>query len=242
MMEILWIEETDSTNNWIKSNPDAVHPMTLVAAYDQTAGRGQRGNSWESEPGKNLTFSFYFTPGNVSPADQFIISEAVSLAMARSLSHFDIRAEVKWPNDIYVGDRKICGILIENSISSERISRCIVGIGLNVNQERFVSDAPNPVSMTMVTGEKNDLEEVLRCVGRHIKAYLMCLSDRRDLHREYRGNLWRRTGWHAFRDTATGEYFPASIEDVEPRGHLILRHLDSEDLRRYAFKEVEFIL
>ena len=240
-METLWLEETDSTNNYLKDNWGSVKPMTLVVAVNQTAGRGQRGNSWESEPGKNLTFSFYFSPEGVRPAEQFVVSEAVSLAMVRTLEEYGISAEVKWPNDIYVGDRKICGILIENSIFGDSISRCFVGIGLNVNQEKFVSDAPNPVSMTMLTGKRYCLEEVLACFGRKMERYMACLADRLALHREYKTMLWRRAGAHPFRDNSNGEIFSAFIEDIKLSGHLVLRDNYTNGLRTYAFKEVAFI-
>ncbi|MDE5927427.1 MAG: biotin--[acetyl-CoA-carboxylase] ligase, partial [Duncaniella sp.] len=126
---------------------DAPHG-TVVMAREQTAGRGQRGNSWEAEPGCNITLSLLLRPEGLHPARQFVISQAVSLAIADLVSHFVAApVSIKWPNDIYVDDRKICGILIENTITGTSIDRTIVGIGLNVNQTEFRSDAPNPVSM-----------------------------------------------------------------------------------------------
>ncbi|MDE6431375.1 MAG: biotin--[acetyl-CoA-carboxylase] ligase, partial [Duncaniella sp.] len=120
-----------------------------VSARRQTAGRGQRGNSWESAPGKNITMSILLRPEGLHPSRQFVISRAVSLAITGVLRRYmpASAVRVKWPNDIYVDDRKICGILIENVISSASIRQSVVGIGINVNQRRFLSDAPNPVSM-----------------------------------------------------------------------------------------------
>lgn len=239
-MKTLWIPHAGSTNTWLKENAGRVDPMTLVAAIEQTAGRGQRGNSWESEPGKNLTFSFCFRPAGVAPAGQFVVSEAVALAMVDTLARYGIRAVVKWPNDIYVGDMKIAGILIENSIAGTEITRCIAGIGLNVNQKEFLSDAPNPVSMSMLTGVAYSLNEVLESVGEEMEKRLRELSSLDSLHEEYKSRLWRGMGEYPYVDTATGERFMARIEEVEKSGHLVLRLSEHGEKRRYAFKEVIF--
>ena len=242
MRETLWLDQTGSTNSWLKENAESVSPMTLVAAVSQTSGRGQRGNSWESEPGKNLTFSFYFNPEGILPSEQFVVSEAVSLAMVAVLERYGINALVKWPNDIYVGQRKIAGILIENSIMGQTISRCIAGIGLNVNQDEFHSDAPNPVSMKMLTGKNYNLEELLSAVGEEMEKKIAQLGDRDSLHNEYLGRLWRSRGEYRFRDAATGEIFIAGIENIERSGHLVLTVSSTREKRRYAFKEVAFLV
>lgn len=236
----IWLEETDSTNMYVRDRIQALEPMTLVLARTQTAGRGQRGNSWESEPGMNLTFSFHFSPERTAPAAQFAISEAVALAMAGVLCDFGIEARVKWPNDIYVGDRKISGILIENSIMGSRIDHSIVGIGLNVNQKRFVSDAPNPVSMSQLTGLEYDLDTVADSVATNMERHLRRLADADgSLHREYLSRLWRGDGRpYPFRETATGELFEGVILDVAPTGHLLLQ--TPAGPRSYAFKEITF--
>lgn len=241
-MEHLWIAQTDSTNIYLKENANSVRPMTMVMAKEQTAGRGQRGNSWESQQGKNLTFSFYFQPEGVRPAEQFVISEAVALAMVSALEHYGIEAEVKWPNDIYVGNRKITGILIENSVLGAEISRCIVGIGLNVNQKEFLSDAPNPVSMTMLTGEEYCLEQIAGKIGEEMERFLGLIPEKDYLHRLYMQKLWRVKGRHPFREVVTGTEFIGEIEDVESSGHLIIRKNDTGERIRYAFKEVAFVL
>ncbi|WP_301748249.1 biotin--[acetyl-CoA-carboxylase] ligase [uncultured Duncaniella sp.] len=148
-MEIIKIESTDSTSSHLAGIAEGCAHGTAVMARVQTAGRGQRGNSWEAEPGMNITLSLLLRPEGLEPARQFIISQAVSLAIVEMLDNF-IGADavsIKWPNDIYVNDSKIAGILIENVISGSAISRSIVGVGLNVNQTEFLSDAPNPVSL-----------------------------------------------------------------------------------------------
>ena len=120
-MKIKWIDKVDSTNTYLKEHPSEVPAGTMLAARTQKAGRGQRGNSWESEPGKNLTFSFRAENLPLRPSEQFAVSEATALAIVALLRDYDIEAKVKWPNDIYVGNRKICGILIENSIMGDMI-------------------------------------------------------------------------------------------------------------------------
>lgn len=244
---MIWLQSVDSTNNHIKAYREDIPPFALVLAKSQTAGRGQRGNSWESAPGENLTFSFHFTPKDIAPVEQFVISEAAALAIQGVLADFGICAKVKWPNDIYVDDRKICGILIENSILGSSISDCIVGVGLNVNQESFLSDAPNPVSMWQLTGRKHDLKDVAGVIEKNVEKYfalLECREGRDSLERQYHEALWRRDGRkHWFRDTANGEEFAAMIMRVEPTGHLVLRTGDDgHETRRYAFKEVSFVI
>lgn len=239
-MKTLRLERAESTNCYVKEHAGSLDPMTLVYAVDQTAGRGQRGNSWEAEPAMNLTLSFYFRPEGVKPAEQFAVSEAVALAVASLLDGYGIDAKVKWPNDIYVADRKICGILIENSIMGTEIARCVVGIGLNVNQEVFLSDAPNPVSMKMITRQNYDLVEVMEALGETLESYLGRLDDREGLKREYMARLWRNDGRdYPFAATVSSERFMARIEDVAPTGHL---HLLRDGIRHtYAFKEIAFL-
>ena len=113
----------------------------MVTAYRQTAGQGQRGNSWEAEPGKNLTFSILYRPAGLPPMAQFAMSEAVALAVVDFLGVHGLEAKVKWPNDIYVGDRKICGILIRHSITATCVDYSVIGVGINANQTEFLSDA-----------------------------------------------------------------------------------------------------
>lgn len=240
-MNQIWIASTESTNSYLQEAGDSVKPHTMVISSNQTHGRGQRGNSWESEPGKNLTFSFYIKPEGILPAEQFIISEAVALAIMAALREFGIVAKVKWPNDIYVDDKKICGILIENSILGPSIYKSIIGIGINVNQTLFRSDAPNPVSMAILLGKDYDLREVAQIIGRYLDSYIKLLDKPDALHFEYKKNLWRGDGnKYPFIETSSGNRFFAKIADVERTGHLYLQSDDK--FSRYAFKEIIFVL
>lgn len=227
------IEETDSTNRWLREHDEA----DVVVADFQTAGRGCGTNSWESERGQNLTFSLRLQPASLPANRQFYISEAVSVALCQAVERYvEGRAAVKWPNDIYYGDRKLCGILIENRLQGSLIKDSIVGIGLNVNQQHFVSDAPNPVSLWQVLGCTVDRDELLFAFLDELEL----LWDGQEATTEaYRERLYRRTGTYWFRD-ADG-LFRASIARVLADGRLVL-HDEAGRERTYAFKEVQFII
>lgn len=245
-MRIKEIAEIGSTNTWIAENTSEADAPLLVYALRQTAGRGQRGNSWESEPGKNLTASALFVPGNIHPASQFSISEAVALAVADLLDEYGVEAAVKWPNDIYVGDRKICGILIEHSIVGQHLSRTVAGIGININQREFLSDAPNPVSLWQLTGKEYDIPAVASrlasCLEKRVgEACRADGSGRESLHSAFMSRLWRGRGFHLFLDKKNGELISARIAGVASDGMLTLATHRGE-MRVYAFKEVEFLL
>ena len=224
--------------------------LAIVAEY-QTAGKGCGSNTWESERGKNLTFSVLLHPTEIRANWQFRISEAVSVALCETLERYfrtlspsdsyrelgEQEVAIKWPNDIYVGDRKICGILIENRLKGSTITDSIVGIGLNVNQSEFRSDAPNPVSIFQLTGEETDREALLQAFLKELsKAMEM---DPETLAQSYRSRLYRREGMHRFSDSQ-GE-FEAKVLNVLDDGRLVL--LDTEGkARMYAFKEVQFCI
>lgn len=156
--DIIWLESVDSTNEECRRRISDIDNLSVVAALSQTSGRGQRGNVWLSEAGQNLTFSIVLKfpakglNAEMEPIlayDQFVLSEITSLAIVDLLADFGIEAKIKWPNDIYVGDRKICGMLIENSLRGEWLQHSIIGIGLNVNQRNFDVTLPNPTSMVL---------------------------------------------------------------------------------------------
>lgn len=278
-MRILIFGELTSTNSYLKSkfaelsdssdysdsrdNSDCSEPFLMVAARSQTAGRGQRGNSWESAPGENLTVSVAFVPDGVAPRDQFRISEAVALAVCDFLANVGVEAKVKWPNDIYVGDRKICGILIENSLESGRISRSIAGVGININQTCFSPSIPNPTSVQLLTGLSHDIPSLLPILADCLESRLLTLSDGSDksglslLHSEFKSRCWRFDGeFHPFRrrqdnvspvaihaadEIAAGETFRARIADILPSGPIILE-LEDGRKEEFAFKQIEFLL
>ena len=242
----------DSTNNFIREmlaeertgnvmSAQSLPGFTLVVADNQTKGRGQQGNSWETERGKNLTFSLLCHPDFVCATRQFLLSQCMAVAVQEALSYYVDGVEIKWPNDIYVGDGKISGTLIECDLQGKSIANCIIGVGINVNQTEFRSDAPNPVSLKQLVGKDFDREEILSAIVGNFQRYYEMLHEEREeeIRRAYMERLYRRSGVYRYRDVR-GE-FEAEIADVEPTGHLRLRFSDG-NVVRYEFKEVSFII
>ena len=225
------IDETDSTNRWLREQGGEEN--VVVWADYQTAGRGCGTNHWESERGKNLTFSMLLHPNDVPAQKQFRISRAISLAICKALGQHIGDLSIKWPNDIYWRDGKIGGILIEVTLLGNKVKDCIIGIGLNINQRVFRSDAPNPVSMWQICEQETDCEQLLQEILQAFQEYMG--KSNKD---EYQSMLYRRKGFHPYADKDGA--FMAEIIDVEDDGHLLLRD-DNGQLRRYAFKEVTFV-
>jgi len=240
---VIRVAETDSTSNYLSklSIEQNLEEFTVVMANFQTAGKGQRGNSWESEAGKNLMFSIIMYPEFLEARKQFLLSQAISLAIKEELDTFSDGFSIKWPNDIYWHQKKICGMLIENDLIGSSIKKSIAGIGVNINQEQFHSPAPNPVSLWQITGESRDIEPILEnTVRRIIENYTLIKEDKTEsLTERYHNALFRREGMHAYRDNS-GD-FMASIVCVKPEGTLILKNEKGEE-KGYAFKEVQYIL
>ena len=153
--DIIWLESVDSTNLEAKRNISDIDNLSVLSALEQTAGRGQRGNKWTSNAGENLMFSIVLKSPVLMPEDHFALNEIAALSVADFLSTYGIKAQIKWPNDIYVDDKKICGILIENSFRGKYISSSIIGIGLNINQRNFDVNLPNPTSMVLCRPDLN---------------------------------------------------------------------------------------
>ena len=245
MPHYIKVSQTASTNTYLSRLAATLPGGTVIYTPSQTAGRGQKGNSWESEDGKNLTFSLLLKRPPVKARDQFYLSEASALAVVEALSaEAGDDFTVKWPNDVYWQDKKVCGMLLENSLDGSDIATCIVGIGINVNQECFLSDAPNPVSLINITGHEHDLEALLKRVCSSIEQQVNSLGDddaRQSLHRRYMEALYRNDGaMHPFED-ASGHRFMATIAGIAPDGTLTLRH-EGGTTHDYLFKEVKHII
>lgn len=247
MPAITTLDTVDSTSSYITAMmPDAPH-ATVVEAREQTAGRGQRGNSWEADPGMNVTMSVVVRPRHLDPRRQFVISQATALALCDILDPLlapaGLKTAVKWPNDIYVNDMKISGTLIECSLTRGHIDRCIIGIGVNINQQEFHSPAPNPVSLAMLTSQRHDVDHLTRRMAEAVIAAVEAIDTDDDdtaaeaVRARYRDRLWRGEGLWQWRDTATGETFTAAVADILPTGHLVM-----SDGRQFAFKEVSPIV
>lgn len=244
------LRQTDSTNNALRESLDdstmgeLPEYFTIVTSY-QLAGRGQRGNSWESEPGKNLLFSTLLHPVFLKVEEQFRLSKVVSLAIVDTLLKYASGEpfSIKWPNDIYWGEKKIGGILIENDLQGTHLAHSIVGVGLNINQAVFLSDAPNPCSLIQVIGREVNTEEFLSRLMARLRVLYEQLrkGDSQvwtSLEQRYADYLFRREGFHSFSDE-DGE-FRARILRVDPDGRLFLFREDGTE-KSYLFKEVEFL-
>jgi len=242
--QIIHLPETNSTNacliDLIKTN----HPDegTVVLAEYQTAGRGMDDNLWESEKGKNLTFSLLLYPPFTADK-QFILNKAISTGISDFLTNelSGNLVRVKWPNDIYIKDKKVCGMLIQNSITGVRFDYSVVGIGLNVNQMAFLSDAPNPVSMKMVTGIEYPLPEILdNLLASIAKRYQqVCTGFQEKIENDYQSVLYRLGEWHNF--DLQGVCHKARITGTNEYGQLLLETEDGK-LRVYDVKEVKFVI
>ena len=281
--DIIWSEELDSTNDEARRRISDLDNLSVLSVERQTAGRGQRGNSWKSAPGENLTFSIIlkFRKGDASSdesscdsavlpqlkaVDQFVLSEISSLVLLRLLENHGIRASVKWPNDIYIGSCKVCGMLIENSILGSSVSSSIIGIGLNVNQRNFDVSLPNPTSMLLEDMKKEFdlpalLDEFMNIFVNFIDRFM---DDRQDsfdeLRDEYLSHLWRLNETARFIDYTVlpsgysdkpvvtgitdiaGKEFTGIIRGLSPIGHLLVEDLDAIALREFSFKEIGYIL
>ena len=237
---IYHIDETTSTNDDAR-NPRYRHG-DIVWAERQTAGRGQRGHTWTSPEGVNLTFSLVLEPRFLPVEEQFLLSEVIALALTDTFKKCGITTRIKWTNDIYAGDRKIVGMLIEHNCSGPTLARSIVGIGINVNQTAFDPALPNPVSMAQLAGRTFDREEVLRTfLERFALRYeQLRQSDRETLQTDYRTRMYRLGERHTYRLPGRGET-EGIIEGVRPTGELLVRHADGT-LGEYLFGEIEFVL
>ena len=249
MSRIKWhrSDSIGSTNTYLRelNGGDPEYDYEVAVADFQTAGRGQKGNTWESEQGKNLLFSILAHPRNIKVQEQFYISEAIALAVSDSViaaigPEFASGVSVKWSNDIYWKDFKMAGILIENTLQGDRILDTVAGVGLDVNQEVFVSDAPNPISLKNITGREFDRDAILSDIVQRFISYMELPADKRpEMDRLYRERLYRREGYHKFCDE--NGIFEARIEGIRPDGCLTLQTSTGE-LRVYEFKQVQFIL
>ena len=245
---IVHLLEVDSTNRYVRDEADAlwqnrgISDFAVVTAGHQTAGRGQRGNTWNSNAGENLLFSILVRPGEtLEVSKQFLLSQAVALCIHDAMKCYGIDTRLKWPNDIYAGSRKLAGILLELDYSGAFVEQAIIGIGLNVNQEYFPPMDRVPVSMKMLRERDFTLNDVLATVLDFFEHYYteMRFGNRDAIAAEYKRVLLGMNERHTFIDR--DGRFDAVIQDIESDGHLILRHNDGST-SRYAFKEVEMVL
>jgi biotin-[acetyl-CoA-carboxylase] ligase BirA-like protein len=249
------LPEVRSTNTYLLdllAQGTTLPDTTVIYTLRQTAGRGQMGNSWESEPDKNILFSMLLCPTFLPIREQFLLSQICSLGIVEALDELirtqhlqdEVKLSIKWPNDIYAGDGKLCGILIENRLMGGTLQHSVLGVGINVNQEKWNGNAPNPVSLKML-GVETDPLTVLDLVTKHIVELYNALRGNKEManviRERYMQRLYRKDGYYAYYDPAKDEHFDAEIAGVDPQGPLVLR-LSSGEVRSYWFKEVKFVL
>jgi BirA family biotin operon repressor/biotin-[acetyl-CoA-carboxylase] ligase len=236
-----YIPITQSTNIFLKEKvkTETLPEFFAVRTAFQTEGKGQVGNRWESQRGKNLLFSMLLRPHHIAIPEQFILSQIVSVAIVQVMQKHKVECSIKWPNDIYVGDKKLGGILIENSLRGGRIDYTIVGIGLNVNQIDFKSNAPNPISTYNILIKKITVKTLFLEITEQIKQLYLHI-DVADIKSKYQQYLYRKSGFFTYK-YPNGELFEAEIHAIGNDGQLWLKKHNGE-LAGFYFKEVEFVL
>ena len=236
--QIITLDQIASTNNYTSEflRQNVMQEGAIVLANHQNEGKGQRGNLWHSNPNENLTFSIYIKPVFIPTSMQFVLNKWVSLSIVYCLRKEGIGASVKWPNDIYVEDKKIGGVLIENSVSSG-INHSIIGIGLNVNQKEF-NNLPKAASIISITGKAFDLESLLEkmCVSLE-QNYLRIKVNLSALDEEYLSAMYQYEKFAMYRDESGS--FSGKITGVSAIGQLEIE--TNEEVRSSYFKEVEFL-
>ena len=241
-MNIIHIETVTSTNSYLKelAHKQMLEEGTIIVAGNQTEGRGQKGNSWESEAGKNINCSIILYPSFLPIHRCFILSEVISLGVKETLDTYIEDITIKWPNDVNYKEKKIAGILIENELIGEKLSISVAGIGININQEQFLSDAHNPVSLKQITGREWDLDALLKELIQNILYRYEQLKggEIETITKMYHSALYRKTGFHRYEDEKG--IFNAQIDRVSDDGFLHFT-TDEDEERSYTFKNVRFI-
>jgi BirA family transcriptional regulator, biotin operon repressor / biotin---[acetyl-CoA-carboxylase] ligase len=212
----------------------------VVYTYHQTAGRGQYGNRWESEAGKNIAMSILLKPRFLEARQQFELNKAVSLAVHDVLFNYTEGVSVKWANDIFIGEKKICGILIQNNISGTRLEASVIGIGINVNQLNF-QDLPYASSLKLETGKTFILEHIVEAICQAVEKRFWQLKSGyfTQLGEEYLSKLYRY-GEDALYQKTDNTYFQGKIVGISETGKLCLE--TKLGLVEYRIKEIKFVL
>ncbi len=240
---IINLELIDSTNNYAikKLRENLTSDGTIIVAKEQQTGRGQAQNTWESTPNKNLTLSLILYPEFLPVKYQFLISKIITLSICEMLDDFVDSVSIKWPNDIYVKDRKIAGILIENAIMGSKLKHSIIGIGLNINQKEFKSNAPNPISLYQLTKKEFNLKQMLNLLIQYLNHWYNRLlnGELKEIDMAFFERLYRLNQLHSFRDNE-GDFI-GKILGVNQIGQLVIVK-ENGIKKTYHFKEVEFLL
>tara|TARA_R110002073_G_scaffold14998_1_gene60089 strand:- start:8763 stop:9494 length:732 start_codon:yes stop_codon:yes gene_type:complete len=243
-MKIVKLSAINSTNTFLRdlARASVVDNYTVVVTENQTKGKGQFDNEWISERGKNLTFSMLCRFEDLNILETFYLNCAVSLAIYKVLKQYiPAKLTIKWPNDILSFQKKICGILIENTVSIDKVQYAIIGIGLNVNQQNFPDNVPNASSLRLLTGNHFDKDVLLKKLIVELKIQLALVADQQFqlLKRNYEKVLYRKDEPAMFRNDQNGN-FMGKILGITKQGNLIVER-DNDTVETYDLKEIEFI-
>ena len=240
------LDSVDSTNRFAKELLSKTTPSegTVIRTDKQYAGRGQFGSEWASEDGKNITLSVILYPKFLLAVQQFYLSVAVSLSVLEIIKSLikDKKVTIKWPNDIYVDQKKIAGILIENTLNGIYLKESVIGIGININQEYFSSKLPNPTSIFLETNQKFDLDKIVLQLSSSLERHYSRLKSnkQKDLMIEYQNNLFRMGELSSFTSMENGEIVQGIIQGVEENGLLLLKINDQ--VHKFSLKQLSFLL
>ena len=242
-MRIIKVNAIDSTNSYLRKmcNEEFVTDYTIITTNKQTKGRGQMGTVWDSDKGKNLVFSVFKDLNTLTIENSFYVSIVTSLAIHKALKEINITAlKIKWPNDILSETNKICGILIENVIKNNKLSSCIIGVGLNVNQTEF-KNLPKASSLKSITGKHFNLDELLNNIINQLKHYFTRLDNDEfaELKQEYEDELFRKNKPSTFRNTE-GTMFSGFIKGISNSGKLNIL-LEDEITQEFDLKEITLL-
>lgn len=243
MLHYHHFEQIDSTNAFLqRQQSDCDIRNWVVSADEQTAGKGMGSNSWESEVGKNLTFSLAADMSFLPAERQFLLSEAVPLGIVEVLDKLlpVEKLSIKWPNDIYYGNRKLAGILINSTIKASMMDISIIGIGLNVNQIQFQNWPTHPVSLKLITGKDFELQPLLEQLAEHIiKKVEQLKSDPTIIEQSYLKRLFRYRTWADYE--VDGKVLRLFMTGIDPFGRLQLVD-EQQTLYTFDIKEIKFVL
>lgn len=242
-MHIVKLDATDSTNAYLKNmaRQNELNDFTSVVTFEQSKGKGQMGSFWESDPGKNLTFSTLKNFNTLSVTQGYLLNICTSLAVSNALKQFSIpNLHVKWPNDILSGNTKICGILIENMLLGNQIKTSIIGIGLNINQTIFHT-VSNATSMKLLLGDTFNLDEVRNAIIEELKNLFLLLEKKEliSLRSTYEQELFRKDKPSTF-ENENGSRFVGIIRGISTEGRLLVE-LEDVVLTAFDLKEIKLL-
>lgn len=239
---LISLDEVNSTNTFLSewAEKEKLNDGTVVFAAHQTAGKGQRGSIWQSNPNENITISILYYPVNMPVNKQFLLTQAISLGVYEYLNTKSKQVKIKWPNDLYIANKKVGGLLIENTIKGENIFQTIIGLGLNINQQTFKLPKNNATSLSVENNEKYEIQKELNSLLTFIeRRYLQWNNGLFSLlHNDYLNALYLFQSWHIFQ-TSDGQYLDGKIIGTNEQGQLLITDVNNE-IHKFGNKEIQF--